>query len=281
NAIENEDKDGKREENGESSSIVSIKVEYPDGNDNWNITNVPDQDFLSSHQGSSSSLIENSSSQIKLEGEVLSVSQSSSTFEGYHRDQILDLSDNSGRTTPEKSDELDREDSSPGLRDVSPRRRHSPINRRAWGDKSYFDLIAEAIEPSPCKAMTIKDIYRWFSDNIPELIERGDYQLEGRSPHFTEGEKTWRAAEKALKAAQFSLDATNVRIHDLHMIASCLDDSTLSSLAVQLEGLVGNSMRMRYPDCMNSLHAYSIGHGPSQALDLAQGSRLPTQTHHI
>ncbi|EDO26453.1 predicted protein, partial [Nematostella vectensis] len=46
------------------------------------------------------------------------------------------------------------------------------------------------------------------------------------------------AAEKALKAAQFSLDATNVRIHDLHMIASCLDDSTLSSLAVQLEGLV-------------------------------------------
>ncbi|XP_048582130.1 sacsin-like [Nematostella vectensis] len=85
--------------------------------------------------------------------------------------------------------------------------------------------------------------------------------------------KSHQAAEKALKAAQFSLDATNVRIHDLHRIASCLDDSTLSSLAVQLEGLVGNSMRMRYPDCMSSPripHDFYTRHQSREAYRLAE-----------
>lgn len=57
-----------------------------------------------------------------------------------------------------------------------------------------------------------------------------------------------QAAEKALKAAQYSVDADRTRVHNLVEICCDLNDPELSSLARQLEGLVGDYSRMRYPD---------------------------------
>ena len=57
-----------------------------------------------------------------------------------------------------------------------------------------------------------------------------------------------QAAEKALKAAQYAIDVERTNVHNLLHICHELDDSELTQLASQLECLVGNSTRMRYPD---------------------------------
>lgn len=57
-----------------------------------------------------------------------------------------------------------------------------------------------------------------------------------------------QAAEKALKAAKYTIDVDKSNVHNLNLICSGLDDSVLLHLASQLEGLVGSSTRMRYPD---------------------------------
>ena len=57
-----------------------------------------------------------------------------------------------------------------------------------------------------------------------------------------------QAAEKALKAAQYAIDVERTNIHNLLHICQELDNSELTQLASQLELLVGNSTRMRYPD---------------------------------
>ena len=59
-----------------------------------------------------------------------------------------------------------------------------------------------------------------------------------------------QAAEKALKAAQYDLDASNTRDHNLVQNCYDLDDQDLTQLATRLEHLVGGSTRMRYPDRM-------------------------------
>ena len=59
-----------------------------------------------------------------------------------------------------------------------------------------------------------------------------------------------QAAEKALKAAQYDLDANNTRDHNLVQNCYGLDDQDLTQLATRLEHLVGGSTRMRYPDRM-------------------------------
>ena len=51
-----------------------------------------------------------------------------------------------------------------------------------------------------------------------------------------------------MKAAQYSKDANKTSVHNLSDNARGLGDAVLSSLASQLECLVGGSARMRYPD---------------------------------
>ena len=57
-----------------------------------------------------------------------------------------------------------------------------------------------------------------------------------------------QAAEKALKAAQYSVDAYKTNVHNLVQNALTLDDSNLTTLSRQLETRLGDSTRMRYPD---------------------------------
>ena len=57
-----------------------------------------------------------------------------------------------------------------------------------------------------------------------------------------------QAAEKALKAAQYTIDANKTFVHNLVQNCNDLNDSELTNLARHLERLVGGSTRMRYPD---------------------------------
>ena len=57
-----------------------------------------------------------------------------------------------------------------------------------------------------------------------------------------------QATAKALKAAQYSVDAHETNIHNLVQNSLALDDSQLTTLPRQLESRLGDSTRMRYPD---------------------------------
>ena len=63
---------------------------------------------------------------------------------------------------------------------------------------------------------------------------------------------SFQAAEKALKAMQYNVDA-NQKTNDHNLCENCydFDDHELTQLAGQLEGLVVNSAHMRYPDAMS------------------------------
>ena len=63
---------------------------------------------------------------------------------------------------------------------------------------------------------------------------------------------SFQAAEKALKAMQYNVDA-NQKTNDHNLCQNCcdFDDHELTQLAGQLEGLVVNSAHMRYPDTMS------------------------------
>lgn len=53
-----------------------------------------------------------------------------------------------------------------------------------------------------------------------------------------------------MKAAQYSIDADKSNVHNLVQNSYSLDDFELTQMASQLERLVGDSTRMRYPDRM-------------------------------
>jgi len=57
-----------------------------------------------------------------------------------------------------------------------------------------------------------------------------------------------QAAEKALKAAQFHVDAISSLSHDLICLAASLEDIELRRLAQQLQRIVGNSNKLYNPD---------------------------------
>ena len=60
-----------------------------------------------------------------------------------------------------------------------------------------------------------------------------------------------QAAEKALKAARYCKDADKTNVHNLVENCYGLEDPELVQSARELESLVGDSTRMRYPDRMS------------------------------
>ena len=51
-----------------------------------------------------------------------------------------------------------------------------------------------------------------------------------------------------MKAAQYSVDSSKTNVHNLVQNSLTLKDSNLTSLSSDLESLLGDSTRMRYPD---------------------------------
>nr|ADN44513.1 forkhead-like transcription factor variant b [Parastrongyloides trichosuri] len=45
-----------------------------------------------------------------------------------------------------------------------------------WGEESYSDLIAKALENAPEKRMKLNEIYQWFSENIPYFNDRSSQE---------------------------------------------------------------------------------------------------------
>ncbi|CAL2028641.1 unnamed protein product [Caenorhabditis brenneri] len=45
-----------------------------------------------------------------------------------------------------------------------------------WGEESYSDIIAKALESSPDGRLKLNEIYQWFSDNIPYFRERSSQE---------------------------------------------------------------------------------------------------------
>ena len=58
----------------------------------------------------------------------------------------------------------------------------------------------------------------------------------------------WQAAEKALKAAQFSVDAVTSFNHDLAVLAATIEDLELRRLAMKLQQIIGNASKLYNPD---------------------------------
>ncbi|VDO63081.1 unnamed protein product [Heligmosomoides polygyrus] len=45
-----------------------------------------------------------------------------------------------------------------------------------WGEDSYSDIIAKALESAPDGRLKLNEIYQWFSDNIPYFRERSSQE---------------------------------------------------------------------------------------------------------
>lgn len=45
-----------------------------------------------------------------------------------------------------------------------------------WGEESYSDIIAKALESAPDGRLKLNEIYQWFSDNIPYFRERSSQE---------------------------------------------------------------------------------------------------------
>lgn len=96
--------------------------------------------------------------------------------------------------------------------------------------------------PQPAQAR------RWFRQAEADLAAV-DNDIATTKPSFVWAcFKCHQAAEKALKAAQYSVDSNKTNVHNLVQNSLSLDDSQLTTLSDQLEKCVGDSTRMRYPD---------------------------------
>ncbi|KAL7676928.1 hypothetical protein ACOME3_003177 [Neoechinorhynchus agilis] len=59
-------------------------------------------------------------------------------------------------------------------------KRRSYSRANAWGEGSYADLIAKAIQSSPEKRLTLLQIYQWFIDNVEYFRQRsGEEERRG------------------------------------------------------------------------------------------------------
>ena len=45
-----------------------------------------------------------------------------------------------------------------------------------WGEESYSDIIARALESAPDGRLKLNEIYQWFSDNIPYFRDRSSQE---------------------------------------------------------------------------------------------------------
>ncbi|KAJ7380161.1 hypothetical protein OS493_010872 [Desmophyllum pertusum] len=114
---------------------------------------------------------------------------------------------------------------------------------------------------------------RWFRQAEADLAA-GENEIDFSRPSYEWAcFKCHQAAEKALKAAQYTIHAEKTSVHNLVDNCSGLNDSELTNLASQLERLVGGSARMRYPDQMCSPkipnEVYSVQMA-QQALELSK-----------
>jgi len=92
---------------------------------------------------------------------------------------------------------------------------------------------------------------RWFRQAKADVAAVENDIVYGNPSYEWACFKCHQAAEKALKAAQYTIDADKTSVHNLVQNCNSLNDSELTELVWQLEDLVGDSTRMRYLDRMH------------------------------
>ncbi|XP_062586452.1 sacsin-like isoform X2 [Saccostrea cucullata] len=103
---------------------------------------------------------------------------------------------------------------------------------------------------------------RWFRQAESDLRASSTDKMQHGAYNWA-CYKCHQSAEKALKALLFQIDADKVeRIHSLVAISYGIDDTEVSGLACQLEGITGNYFQMRYPDAVPG------GHGMATPSDI-------------
>ncbi|XP_015767810.1 PREDICTED: sacsin-like isoform X1 [Acropora digitifera] len=122
---------------------------------------------------------------------------------------------------------------------------------------SYYELHGSwnhhqtswEVPPSFCsRNPQPREAQRWLRQASADL-EAVDNDINSEKPSYEWAcFKCHQAAEKALKAVQYSRDAYKTNVHNLVQNSSTLEDSMLVTLSRDLEGQLGDSTRMRYPD---------------------------------
>ena len=87
---------------------------------------------------------------------------------------ILEVENNSPPEYYQREEGEKRFKPNDGGREGSGSGGNSKKPRNPWGEKSYADLITQAILSSPDKRLTLAEIYKWMTDNIPYFRERAD-----------------------------------------------------------------------------------------------------------
>ncbi|KAL3881101.1 hypothetical protein ACJMK2_027563 [Sinanodonta woodiana] len=199
-----------------------------------------------------------------------------------------------GQFEDSKSDDDDDASKGPGHYRTRSHYRHTSQQRYSQWD-SFFDFMGRrarkhrhqyqsysesdfsysgfSFEPSPQP----REAQRWQKQAVLDLDAAKETQrtAEALRLHNWVCYQCHQAAEKSLKAARFAIDGNNVMqySHDLVSIATGLSNTDLIKLARQLQDLVGDHTRMRYPDrfCMPSIPAdFFTSEHSAKACDLTQ-----------
>ncbi|XP_044170416.1 sacsin-like isoform X2 [Acropora millepora] len=114
-----------------------------------------------------------------------------------------------------------------------------------WGRRQMsWEVPPSFCSPQPEKAKC------WLRQASADL-EAVDNDINARKPSYEWAcYKCHQAAEKALKAAQYSRNGCRTNSHDLEQNSSILHESKLQTLSRDLERYLGDSTDMRYPDKM-------------------------------
>ncbi|KAG8196570.1 hypothetical protein JTE90_003583 [Oedothorax gibbosus] len=62
----------------------------------------------------------------------------------------------------------------PPIADESDKNTKKCCRKNPWGNRSYADLITQAIESSPEKKLTLSQIYDWMTRNVPFFSDKGE-----------------------------------------------------------------------------------------------------------
>ncbi|XP_055956107.1 sacsin-like [Patella vulgata] len=119
-----------------------------------------------------------------------------------------------------------------------------------WSDEScghHHSWTRTEPRPMPDHAV------RWLRQAVSDLKAAELFQQNiGDDFHNWVCYKCQQAAEKALKAVWYTIDGNNVtHAHNLYLVARELPYDNLKTLALELQNMIGDHTRMRYPDTLS------------------------------
>ncbi|KAK6178774.1 hypothetical protein SNE40_011284 [Patella caerulea] len=119
-----------------------------------------------------------------------------------------------------------------------------------WSDENYnFHHSWTQPEPRPMPDHAV----RWLRQAVSDLKAAEHFQQNiGEDFHNWVCYKCQQAGEKALKAVWYTIDGNKVtHAHNVYQVACGLPYDNLKTLALELQNMIGDHTRMRYPDTLS------------------------------